>query len=338
MGPSGSGKSTLLYILGALDPPSSGHRHARRAGSVRARRARAGGVPQQARSASSSRITRCCRSARCSRTCWPRRSSRRPRARATRPGRGRARELLDAGRPRRSSRPPARRAVGRREAARRRRARADSRAAAAAVRRADRQPRSDVGRHRRDAAARPAQTRSSTILVVVTHSAALAERFPVRYEMNGGDARYDDPHHALDPAQRARTHWRTNLAVVLGVATAVSVLAGALVVGDSVRGSLRDIALGRLGRTDSVMSSRDSFARRWRTTRESAAAPRPPHRSIIAERVRDARVVGPPGVERARLRRRRTVLAASMACRRSTASSCRRRLRRKSAARRATCS
>ena len=25
-----------------------------------------------------------------------------------------------------------------------------------------------------------------TILVVVTHNAALAERFPVRYEMNGG--------------------------------------------------------------------------------------------------------------------------------------------------------
>ena len=45
-------------------------------------------------------------------------------------------------------------------------------------------------------------------------------------------------------------HWRTNLAVVLGVAAAVSVLAGALLVGDSVRGSLRDIALGRLGDTD----------------------------------------------------------------------------------------
>ena len=28
--------------------------------------------------------------------------------------------------------------------------------------------------------------RSKTILIVVTHSAALAERFPVRYEMNGG--------------------------------------------------------------------------------------------------------------------------------------------------------
>ena len=50
-------------------------------------------------------------------------------------------------------------------------------------------------------------------------------------------------------------YWRTNLAVALGVAAAVAVLAGALVVGDSVRGSLRDIALGRLGRTDQVLSS-----------------------------------------------------------------------------------
>ena len=45
-------------------------------------------------------------------------------------------------------------------------------------------------------------------------------------------------------------HWRTNLAVLLGVAAASAVLAGALVVGDSVRGSLREIALGRLGRTE----------------------------------------------------------------------------------------
>ena len=50
----------------------------------------------------------------------------------------------------------------------------------------------------------------------------------------------------------AQFYWRTNLAVTLGVAAAVAVLAGALVVGDSVRGSLRDIALGRLGRTDQV--------------------------------------------------------------------------------------
>ncbi|MBI2834537.1 MAG: FtsX-like permease family protein [Acidobacteria bacterium] len=52
-------------------------------------------------------------------------------------------------------------------------------------------------------------------------------------------------------------YWRTNAAVVLGVATAVAVLAGALLVGDSVRGSLRDLVLQRLGRTDRlVLSSR----------------------------------------------------------------------------------
>ena len=54
-------------------------------------------------------------------------------------------------------------------------------------------------------------------------------------------------------------YWRTNVAVVLGVAAAVAVLAGALVVGDSVRGSLRDIALGRLGHTDQVLSSMGFF-------------------------------------------------------------------------------
>jgi ABC-type antimicrobial peptide transport system permease subunit len=46
---------------------------------------------------------------------------------------------------------------------------------------------------------------------------------------------------------------------MLGVASAVAVLAGALVVGDSVRGSLRDIALGRLGHTDHVLSSMGFF-------------------------------------------------------------------------------
>jgi putative ABC transport system permease protein len=57
----------------------------------------------------------------------------------------------------------------------------------------------------------------------------------------------------------ARHHWRTNLAVALGVATAVSVLAGALLVGDSVRGSLREIAVGRLGHTDSAVTSSGFF-------------------------------------------------------------------------------
>jgi ABC-type lipoprotein release transport system permease subunit len=57
----------------------------------------------------------------------------------------------------------------------------------------------------------------------------------------------------------ATYHWRTNLAVVLGVAAAVSVLGGALLVGDSVRGSLRDLVLARLGRTEDVVASPGFF-------------------------------------------------------------------------------
>ncbi|MDQ5844398.1 MAG: ABC transporter permease, partial [Acidobacteriota bacterium] len=54
-------------------------------------------------------------------------------------------------------------------------------------------------------------------------------------------------------------YWRTNVAVVLGVAAAVSVLAGALLVGDSVRGSLRDLFLIRLGRTEQVITGTGFF-------------------------------------------------------------------------------
>ena len=54
-------------------------------------------------------------------------------------------------------------------------------------------------------------------------------------------------------------YWRTNLAVVAGVATAVAVLAGALLVGDSVRGSLRDLVVERLGRTDQVIVASGFF-------------------------------------------------------------------------------
>ncbi len=50
-------------------------------------------------------------------------------------------------------------------------------------------------------------------------------------------------------------YWRTNVAVVVGVAAAVAVLAGALLVGDSVRGSLRDLFLLRLGNTNEVISA-----------------------------------------------------------------------------------
>ncbi|HSR69840.1 MAG TPA: ABC transporter permease [Acidobacteriota bacterium] len=45
-------------------------------------------------------------------------------------------------------------------------------------------------------------------------------------------------------------YWRTNLAVLLGCAVATAVLTGALVVGDSVKASLRSLALERLGDID----------------------------------------------------------------------------------------
>ena len=54
-------------------------------------------------------------------------------------------------------------------------------------------------------------------------------------------------------------YWQTNLVVVLGVATAVAVLAGALLIGASVRGSLRDLVSQRLGNTDHIVTSTGFF-------------------------------------------------------------------------------
>lgn len=48
-------------------------------------------------------------------------------------------------------------------------------------------------------------------------------------------------------------HWRINLPVILGAAVATSTLTGALIVGDSMRASLRHIALGRLGHVDHAL-------------------------------------------------------------------------------------
>ena len=50
-----------------------------------------------------------------------------------------------------------------------------------------------------------------------------------------------------------RYHWRMHLAVCGGVMVATAVLTGALLVGDSMRGSLRDLTLDRLGRIDEVL-------------------------------------------------------------------------------------
>ncbi|MCA9005568.1 MAG: hypothetical protein KDA70_09880, partial [Planctomycetaceae bacterium] len=54
-------------------------------------------------------------------------------------------------------------------------------------------------------------------------------------------------------------HWRTNLAVLLGVIAATAVIGGALIVGDSVRASLRQMTLDRLGKIDFVVSGHRFF-------------------------------------------------------------------------------
>lgn len=59
---------------------------------------------------------------------------------------------------------------------------------------------------------------------------------------------------------RGLTHfWRANLAVALGAAVASTVLTGALLAGDSVRGSLTELALNRLGGIDAVLISQGFF-------------------------------------------------------------------------------
>src|ERR1700722_3897389 len=56
-------------------------------------------------------------------------------------------------------------------------------------------------------------------------------------------------------------HARAHLGVVLGAAVGSAALVGALVVGDSVRESLHDMALARLGRVDFAMASNDRLFR-----------------------------------------------------------------------------
>ncbi len=66
-------------------------------------------------------------------------------------------------------------------------------------------------------------------------------------------------------------HWRVHAAVVLGVAAATAVLTGALLVGDSVRGSLRGLVLDRLGKIDALLISPRFF--RAELASELAAKP-----------------------------------------------------------------
>ena len=50
-------------------------------------------------------------------------------------------------------------------------------------------------------------------------------------------------------------YWRVNMAVALAGAVATAALTGALVVGDSMRGSLRALTLERLGDVEHVVLS-----------------------------------------------------------------------------------
>jgi len=63
-----------------------------------------------------------------------------------------------------------------------------------------------------------------------------------------------------DLTQRSLQHyWRTNAAVVAGLAIATATLAGSAMVGESVRESLREIASGRLGNTGTAIVAAQPF-------------------------------------------------------------------------------
>ncbi len=74
-------------------------------------------------------------------------------------------------------------------------------------------------------------------------------------------------------------YWRINLAVVLAAAIATAVLTGALLVGDSVKGSLRDLTLDRLGSIDHLLVRHD-FVRESVVDDLTAAGP---FRELFAE-------------------------------------------------------
>ena len=50
-------------------------------------------------------------------------------------------------------------------------------------------------------------------------------------------------------------YWRVQFSLLFAAAVAVAVLSGALIIGDSIRASLKNLALGKLGKVDSVLVS-----------------------------------------------------------------------------------
>ncbi|HEU0119163.1 MAG TPA: ABC transporter permease [Bryobacteraceae bacterium] len=70
-----------------------------------------------------------------------------------------------------------------------------------------------------------------------------------------------------------RHYWRTNAAVVAGLAIATATLAGSALVGESVRESLRAIATGRLGNTGTAIVAALPFTEEFARRVGSGAAP-----------------------------------------------------------------
>ena len=94
------------------------------------------------------------------------------------------------------------------------------------------------------------------MLIVVTHSLELAALFQRRLELDEGrlkEAPRPMNAFAFHPRKPQNSRRRVHIAVALGVMTATAVLTGALVVGDSMRGSLRHLALDRLQGIDDAL-------------------------------------------------------------------------------------
>jgi ABC-type lipoprotein release transport system permease subunit len=89
-------------------------------------------------------------------------------------------------------------------------------------------------------------------------------------------------------------HWRTNLAVCLGVIAGTAVIGGALIVGDSVRGSLRTMTLARLGPVDFALTGprfvRQELARAIQT--EAGAGPKFVYSAILSAASIEKRAAG----------------------------------------------